>query len=420
MSKVVLATDSISVLNPTTFEIYAVTGASYLLNSEKPTNQSRSESEGPVVYIPTKNTGVASYDQYFYPYKSSTSNTLMDTTTDNSNSNAIKFPFVLTIGSTAKSVYVATKVSSTFYISAKSSSTYSDITDTTFYFQVSPVKFCQTFTNSGTGSSNPCSDSSTYTSNLVSYFFISQSNYALGDSIDLSTETDGVYYSLKFTNKIHSSLTPTITSSKKGDGRIILNFSANETMSNFSKVKIFSHNASSGTNLPLGDAANAGSILTNESTQAQSGEMTVNALTNNTTYHLSLFFVDKYNMTSVLSQSVTQTPLKIEELLEKNACFLLTSGFGEDHYVIDYFRNFRDSKLRKFYLGQKFIDWYYEFGPKMALKIYSSDFLRAVVRIFAYSLYFIFNYFLPIFFGVIFSGLVFRKIKLKKIKFKIQ
>ena len=121
--------------------------------------------------------------------------------------------------------------------------------------------------------------------------------------------------------------------------------------------------------------------------------MTVNNLTNSDTYNVSILFEDKYKFGTVLSNDMIGQPKEIEELLKKNACFLLTAGFGEDHFVINYFRNFRDTILSQSYLGRAFIHTYYELAPKYALMIYHNEAIRAVIRGAGYTLYFIFNFY---------------------------
>jgi hypothetical protein len=104
---------------------------------------------------------------------------------------------------------------------------------------------------------------------------------------------------------------------------------------------------------------------------------------------VSVASIDKFGFSTTLSNSLPGTPLEIEPLLKKTACFLLTAGFGEEHYVITYFRNIRDQVLAENWLGRKFIGFYYSTAPKYALIIYKCETLRLIIRGSAYCLYFI-------------------------------
>jgi len=52
----------------------------------------------------------------------------------------------------------------------------------------------------------------------------------------------------------------------------------------------------------------------------------------------------------------------------KSGCFIATSVFGDyNHSVVRDLRKFRDNWLYKREFGKRFIIWYYEEGPKLAL-----------------------------------------------------
>ena len=210
-------------------------------------------------------------------------------------------------------------------------------------------------------------------------------------------------------NRIYNddALRITIKSGKPGDKRVVIEYSSTATLSsNYAKaVKVYKHTSDpTASNMPIGYNNYSGTLLNQDYNYAQDGTITVNGLKNSEEAILSVVFLDKFNFVTTLSQEVKVTPLEIQELLKKNACFLLTAGFGEDHYIIDYFRNFRDHVLASTYLGRSFIHVYYELAPKYALMIYQHESIRMLVRGFAYTLYFIFNFYLI--FVAVFIGIV--------------
>jgi hypothetical protein len=177
-----------------------------------------------------------------------------------------------------------------------------------------------------------------------------------------------------------------------------------------------SYSSSTATNSKVNDCA--GSFYNDAISSSQSSSFTLPNLTNGTPVTVSVALIDKYGFASTLSNSGTATPTDIEELLKKQNCFLLTAGFGEEHFVIDYFRNFRDSFLSQNYLGQIFIKNYYKYAPSFALSIYNNQSIRFVIRSTAYLGYYIMNYFtwfLALFYTTFFVFYVFRQKKFHQI-----
>lgn len=65
----------------------------------------------------------------------------------------------------------------------------------------------------------------------------------------------------------------------------------------------------------------------------------------------------------------------------KSACFVATCAFEDiNHSTVDQLRGWRDSSLRKYTLGQKFIVWYYRKGPVMAEWLDRHPKLKPLVR----------------------------------------
>lgn len=363
--------------------VTATSGISYNLNVDEPSGDATSEGAPASLYLPMANTGS---DEYLLNYREGGRPLVSATDTT-----PVNFPLVLTISGSDKYLTAAVKVNSNYYV-ADRTSLLSTRTDSQYTYSVSPNDFCTTFALAG--STNPCSDTSTFTSTMSVYFFVTTTAYAKGDQINTTNDTGGVYFSLKLSNRFSTDLIVSTSNVRKGDKRIILNYSASATLSNFSKIKVFQHTGLPlSDNLPVGNAGNFGSVMAKDFTgDATSGELTINELTNTVTYDFSLLLADKYNYTTKLSTVFTGTPTAIEELLKKQACYILTAGFGEEHYVTNYFRDYRDSVLAKSWLGKKFIRLYYGTAPKFALFIYQHDSLRTAIRGMAYVIYVLFRY----------------------------
>lgn len=128
--------------------------------------------------------------------------------------------------------------------------------------------------------------------------------------------------------------------------------------------------------------------------QNEDGEVSIEDLTNGTSYNFTAVFVDKFGFVADAggfpldgTANGSVTPEEIETLLDENACYLVTAGFQRDHYILDYFRSFRDNYLLKNYFGQKFVEFYYSTAPKYASFIYNNPFISRVVRIISYFIY---------------------------------
>lgn len=63
------------------------------------------------------------------------------------------------------------------------------------------------------------------------------------------------------------------------------------------------------------------------------------------------------------------------------SCFIATAAYGTPlHEDLDVLRDFRDNVLKKNWLGQKFVDWYYANGPAMAEWVSKTELRKAAVR----------------------------------------
>lgn len=228
------------------------------------------------------------------------------------------------------------------------------------------------------------------------YFFFTTTNYALGDTIDESSLPEGgIYYRTYLSGKLYITATydPLLDTPEKGDGRIFLKFRS-ELIPYAYRSAVISYSGSTIVENLYQDALASGTILKDDYGACTGDEQifTVNGLENDREYHLSVACMDKFQFYTRFSLSVSATPQSIDSFLKENACYLVSAGFQRQHYVLDYFRGFRDSVLMHSDLGRAFVNWYYRTAPKYALMIVDSPVLSWLMRQAAFFLYFIFNF----------------------------
>lgn len=367
-------------------------GKTYALNVDEPAADATAEGSPARVYVPMSNTNVtiaANHDQYFYLSATAGLTALFNST---SAADVIIYPLTATI-SESNYLYVAAKASvGSYKLVQKYSSTLTTNQDVNF--PVSPNAICTQFAPDCTTLAPDQASSTKITYKL--YFFLSTSNIAIGDPIDPAADISkgGVFFETLLSNKIYTNLQLKVfaTNPRNGDRRAIFDYDTDSSMQDFKKVMVFKHttNAPAHFNEPIG--VYAGSLINQDFPAIQKSEITVTDLPNGPEVTLSVAFFDKYGFVSTLSNHLSFSPMEIQELLKKQSCFLLTAGFGEEHYIINFFRSYRDHVLSNSWLGKKFIKVYYRSAPHYAVIIYQSEILRFGIRSMAYVLYFFFNY----------------------------
>jgi hypothetical protein len=384
-------------------------GTTFSLNVVE-TTKTPTEDSPAQVYVPM--TGPSSQERYFIEKNVTTLFSAASTTA------TVNFPLYLNVSATDQYLYIAIKNSGGDYRIAKQFSTtpFRNVTNRNEIFSVSSYDICLQAGNCGDFSSSGIEKAY-----LAYFFFSTTTGLSIGQSTATPTTTypGGIFYNINMSNRIYdvNSITPFINKVRIGDKRLVVEYSSAANILKPKSIRILYRPLPSGAILspsPIHDYYDNEATSTLNPTEfdyVYTGELTINNLANDDKYIFSLFFVDQYKFGTVLSVEASGTPLEIQELLKKNSCFLLTAGFGEDHYVISYFRHFRDAVLSQSYLGRAFISAYYETAPKYALMIYQHEGIRAVIRGLAYALYFIFNFYYVFIAGaaVIGAALVYRK-----------
>ncbi len=238
-----------------------------------------------------------------------------------------------------------------------------------------------------------CANNSITTLEKSVFFFLASSQPAASLSVDSLT---GQYFKFKFSSVVNSQVI-SLNDLRRGDERLVMEYSNGPVLNDFYEVVVFSYTDTTATKVAATYSAISaqGSIIQNSeaSDMGTTGYYTVKNLQNGVKLNLALAFVDKFQFATSFSSSRMATPEQIDVFLEKQGCYLLSAGFQEEHYVLDYFKKFRNEVLLKSSAGKNFVSFYYGTAPKYTPYIYNSPLLSALVRTCAYILYFIFNFF---------------------------
>lgn len=400
--------------------VSGMTNRSFNLNSAKPSGDGGTESSPAKVYVPMNNPSVTAANYFM-------AGGVTDLYSPGQSLYTISFPLYLNATSSDFYLYVSVKDGSNGYkLAAKYlGGPFNGTTNSTIPFAISVKSLCDQLSGDCANFNTVSGTEKTY----MAYFFLSTAtpaSLALGTVTDPATYTGGLYFQVNMSNRIYQSsqVSPSISRARAGDGRLILEYDSNASILKPKAVRVvsFGENPPGGaTDLqPIQTAFSAGgTLVTTEYPYLASGQITVNNLPNSKDAYLAIVFEDLYQFGTVVSADVVGKPMAIQELLKDQSCFLLTAGFGEEHYVITYFRHFRDAVLAKSSIGRAFIGFYYDTAPKYALMIYEHESLRALIRGVGYTLYFIFNHISLVFLGSLFFLILCIYLYKKREKIKI-
>ncbi len=220
-----------------------------------------------------------------------------------------------------------------------------------------------------------------------------------GSTVDPSgSHSGGIYYKVNMSDKVPTK-SLTLSSIQKGDGRLTMNFSGGLSIGNmtdelFYKTLIYDFNKDlanvieQGIGLDIDGALGTSGNIHILNPPQREGAVDIKSLENDRTYNLAVALVNKYQFANTLSKSLVETPIEIEALLKKQACYLVTAGFQREHYILDFFRSFRDQVLLKSTIGAWLVKKYYKTAPDYAPLIYNSKILSFLVKGFSYGLFY--------------------------------
>jgi hypothetical protein len=227
------------------------------------------------------------------------------------------------------------------------------------------------------------------------YFFVTNNSTGIGDTVDPSSAGTGPIYEINLSNRVYQNNTMNLTSLFKGDTQLTLDFTG-FTMTNDRGLYALVTNAGSGlcsgasdedTNDTLGGLGKSFSDLTDLESRVITGQVKLEGLENGVCQRVRILNCDLYGFCSFASQELQNTPESIQALLEKQACFFFTAGFGEQHPIVDYFQAWRDNTLKKTWLGRRFVEVYYSVAPQYTPFILERPWLQKLIRGVAYVLY---------------------------------
>jgi hypothetical protein len=67
------------------------------------------------------------------------------------------------------------------------------------------------------------------------------------------------------------------------------------------------------------------------------------------------------------------------ESTSAGTCFVATAAYEDEHHPdVVFLRLFRDGFLSRYYIGKRFISWYYRNGPKLASKVKKSHGMKVI------------------------------------------
>ena len=249
------------------------------------------------------------------------------------------------------------------------------------------------------------------TLNMMVYFFLTtQASEMVGKTYTSSDlPSGGVYFKIYFSDKLNSA-SINLSSVEKGDERLVLNYSGPITYSEFYKTFVFEYSKSiSGNQIATSTFGSASGSIKQSFSAKPSGAITIKELTNDVTYNFAVGFQDKYQFVGGISNSIEAKTENIKEFLNKHACFLISAGLKEDNEVLQFFRGVRDNILLKFYLGKVFVAWYYKVAPEWAKIVWYNKLLSNIIKVFAYTLYYLLKNWLAAAFVVIASLLIYKR-----------
>ncbi|MDD0853564.1 hypothetical protein HBN50_10665 [Halobacteriovorax sp. GB3] len=203
----------------------------------------------------------------------------------------------------------------------------------------------------------------------------------------------GVYVRINFSTKLDETVVISLSTVEPGDESVYVTYETSSTTISDRYDTIF---ISDGTgNAPFHGTSGSESptILFESETAGVSDSVQIPDLSNGVTYNITVAYRNKYFFATPQSDSLTGQPQEIPPFLKKNACYFISAGFGEDHYVLDYFRSIRDEVLLQNSFGKRFVNFYYTSAPKYAQYIYENKYLAFSVRIFSYISYFAIKHF---------------------------
>lgn len=241
-------------------------------------------------------------------------------------------------------------------------------------------------------------DSPTEVKNRTLYILFSQVGIDT-DISDPTSGTDGIFVELNISGVVYDgsntlTIQPVLTGVTVGDSRLKYTYTLSSVQTNFRDIVAYNNTIGLTSSPIFVDLDPSKELLTGEDEigVAVDGYFDLKDLENEKTYHTTIAIRDRFGFFTIFADSLAERPLTIAEFLEKNQCYLISAGFMEQHYVLDYFRHIRDDYLLGFELGERFVNFYYATAPQYVPYIIDHEYVQVVIKSIAFFLYFVLNY----------------------------
>jgi hypothetical protein len=219
------------------------------------------------------------------------------------------------------------------------------------------------------------------------------------DITDPTSGTDGIFIELNISGVVYDgtntlTIQPVLTSVGVGDTRLKYNYTLSSVQTYFRDIVAYDNTLGLTGSSTFSTLNASKELLTSddEIPVTTNGYFDLKDLTNEKTYHTTIAIRDRFGFYTLFADSLAGQSLSIAQLLEKNQCYLITAGFQEQHYVLDYFRHIRDDYLLGFELGERFVNFYYATAPHYVPYIIDHKYVQVVIKSLAFLLYFVLNY----------------------------
>ena len=216
---------------------------------------------------------------------------------------------------------------------------------------------------------------------------------------DPSAGTDGIFIELNISGVVYDgtgilTIQPVLTKVTIGDSRLKYEYTLSSVQTYFRDIVAYDNTLGLTGNSTFSTLDAGKELLTtdDEIVVTSAGYFDLKNLVNEKTYHTTIAIRDKFGFFTLFADSLAGQSLSIAEFLEKNQCYLISAGFMEQHYVLDYFRHIRDDYLLGFELGERFVNFYYASAPQYVPYIIDHHYVQIVIKSLAFSLYFVLNY----------------------------
>ena len=245
----------------------------------------------------------------------------------------------------------------------------------------------------------PFHESSVMRDRDVSILFLLSDTEHLPNGLNEADYEVKLWYKATVSNRIETDREILLKNIFKGDKRLFLDYEGFDFASMDSVYAYVIENPSSHCaigdaegSIPYSERHSKGYLVDLERMETEHSAAPLKGLENGHCHAVRVGFVNKFGFASKFSRRLTSTPERIEVLLDKQACFLLTAGWGREHPVVDFFRHFRDKVLRIFPMGRFLIDIYGQISPRLAPFILKDEALAKKIRGLSFGLYLFLRY----------------------------